>query len=207
METDPNERGVPLYLPEQPVLRVSWDRAMAFCDWLSEKSGLKITLPTEEQWESACLAGSDGDFHFDGEDFSKHENLADNAFVTHGNVIPKPRPFFWMAGGVNRVHIEGADLADKRFDDGVFVTAPVGSYEPNKLGLHDMHGNVAEWTLGELENGEKVVKGGSYIDRPERARVRARYGYPAWQNVYNVGFRICVVEKIGDGSLARNSTR
>ncbi len=202
METDPNERGVPLGLPEQPVLRVSWDRAMAFCEWLSEKTGMQVTLPSEEQWESSCLSGSTGDFYFKGDNFSGHENLADQAFASHGVVIPLPRPYFWMSGGVDRVHAEGVDLADQRFDDGIFVTAPVGSYEPNALGLHDMHGNVAEWTLGELKNGEKIVKGGSYLDRPERAGVRARYAYPSWQNVYNVGFRICVVEDHGSGTIA-----
>jgi formylglycine-generating enzyme required for sulfatase activity len=175
---------------------------MAFCDWLSEETGMKVTLPTEAQWESACLVDGKGDFHFVGDDFSGYENLADKTFATVGVVKPLPRPFFWMSGGVDRVMAEGVDLADQRFNDGSFVTMPVGSYKPNAIGLYDMHGNVAEWTLSGLENGEKIVKGGSYLDRPERASVQARYGYPSWQNVYNVGFRICVVEEIGSGTVA-----
>ena len=39
--------GYPMDRPEQPVVRVSWDRAMAFCRWLSEQTGSRVTLPTE----------------------------------------------------------------------------------------------------------------------------------------------------------------
>lgn len=53
-----------------------------------------------------------------------------------------------------------------------------------------MHGNVAEWTLTDFGNGEKTVKGGSFLDAPARCRADARLGCPPWQNVYNVGFRI-----------------
>ena len=42
--------------------------------------------------------------------------------------------------------------------------------------------------------GEKVVRGGSFLDRPDRCRASARYSYPAWQKVHNVGFRIVVNE-------------
>ena len=47
--------------------------------------------------------------------------------------------------------LDGAALADKRFDDNGFVTMIVGSYKANPWHLHDMHGNVAEWTLSSYE--------------------------------------------------------
>jgi formylglycine-generating enzyme required for sulfatase activity len=68
-----------------------------------------------------------------------------------------------------------------------------------------MHGNVAEWTHStyvpypyraddgreaETDAGGKVVRGGSWYDRPSRARSAFRLSYPAWQPVFNVGFRV-----------------
>ena len=56
---DHSSRGFPANEPDQPVVRVSCDQAMAFCAWLSRKTGRKFSLPTEAQWEWGCRCGSE----------------------------------------------------------------------------------------------------------------------------------------------------
>jgi hypothetical protein len=58
--------------PKQPVVRVSWHEAAAFCQWLSARCGQEVSLPTEAQWEWACRAGTSGAFYYGetNDDFS-----------------------------------------------------------------------------------------------------------------------------------------
>jgi len=188
--------GWALNEPNQPVCRISWDEAMAFCRWLSLRIGQDVSLPTEAQWEWACRAGSDTPFSYGDMDtnFSQYGNMAD---VTIRE----------LAYDVRDQYPPDLVPRDARFDDGKLVTANVGSYRPNAWGLHDMHGNVWEWTRSKYlpypyqanegrnnvkDLSDRVVRGGSWYDRPKRCRSGFRLSYPAWRKVYNVGFRIVI---------------
>ncbi len=177
-----DDRGLPLDGEDQPALRVSWEEATAFCEWLSVETGMKFSLPSEEQWEYACRAGTGSPLFYGNvsDDFSSWANLGDKSFG----------PYLFKSGGVTHFVMDGAELADTTCNDRFVVTAPVGSFRPNDWGLYDMHGNVAEWVDEPNENGKKIVRGGSFYDHPKRARSAYRLSYPAWQKVYNVGFRV-----------------
>jgi formylglycine-generating enzyme required for sulfatase activity len=54
----------------EPVVNVSWNDAVAFCEWLSKKENVKYRLPTEAEWEYACRAGNNGRYYW-GDDDSK----------------------------------------------------------------------------------------------------------------------------------------
>jgi formylglycine-generating enzyme required for sulfatase activity len=194
--------GIQLDGPRQPAMRVSWDEAIRFCDRLSAATGLRFTLPTESQWEYAARAGTATALHYGGTsaDFSEWANLADRSFTCL---------YEGSAGVVNLQPLP----AEMRFDDAAIGTAPVGSYRPNAWGLCDMHGNAAEWTRSvyqpypydpadgrndlaeEAPTQRRVVRGGSFADRPTRCRSSFRLAYPAWQPIHNVGFRVVLEQE------------
>ncbi len=188
--------GYPVNEPDQPVVRVSYDDALAFCDWLSQKTGMTFTLPTEAQWEYACRAGAATEFYFgEGDsDFSAYANLSDETMEQFAS-----NPYLVFAPFEKPSRYDAWIPRDDRYDDGVLLTAKVGSFLPNAWGLYDMHGNVWEWTRNtgvQAPDALCMVRGGSWYDRPHRAGASYRLAYQPWQRVYNVGFRVLCIENL-----------
>jgi len=188
--------GYPANDPSQPAVRLSWEQADAFCKWLTKKAGRTIALPTEAQWEWACRAGTDTAFHFGDldTDFSAYANLADQTllcFVGDPYIQDPAAGYAKALKHYKRLAGTHSDwIPRSNFDDGAFIAVPGGKYQPNLWGLHDMHGNVAEWTRCDYDDVHKTVRGGSWYDRPKHATSSFRRPYRPYQRVYNVGFRI-----------------
>ncbi len=172
-----------------PVVCVSWNDARAFADWLNatdktRPAGTAYRLPTEAEWEYACRAGT-ATWHQWGDDPDKGKGWCNAADATAKKTFPDWTVFNW--------------------DDGFLYTAPVGSFEANAFGLHDMHGNAWEWCqdwYGDYKEGDqtdpsgpasgepRVLRGGSW-DRPHRylrSAFRDRT-HPEYRGV-NAGFRL-----------------
>lgn len=175
---------------KHPVVLVSWNDAVRFCQWLSGKEGRTYRLPTEAEWEYACRAGTQTRYS-SGDDA---EGLA--AIANTADARAKARFPGW------ELTIAG--------DDGHVFTAPVGSFRPNRFGLQDMHGNVSEWCAdafspsyyvrspvddpgGPDTSSERVVRGGSWNSRPQFARSADRGGCAPGQRSCVSGFRVLLV--------------
>lgn len=197
-------QGYPANRPEQPVIRVSYTDAMEFCRKLSEKTGLKVTLPTEAQWEWACRGGSASDFWYGDlhADFGKKDNLADKTTLLFAVAGVDPQPM-----SPNHPLYKHYTYLPKEesVDDGQLVQVGGKAYAANPFGLYCMHGNVAEWTRSDYvpypyrekpkaEAEYKVVRGGSYIERPKFSTSYSRKGFYPYQRVFNVGFRVIIEE-------------
>jgi len=87
---DHSNRGTPLNQPGQPVIRVSWERAMAFCRWLSQETGRRYSLPTEAQWEFACRGGAPADQAGSGRAWGVDGMLGNVAEWTRSTYRPYP---------------------------------------------------------------------------------------------------------------------
>ncbi|MCL1921693.1 MAG: SUMF1/EgtB/PvdO family nonheme iron enzyme [Kiritimatiellaeota bacterium] len=164
------ERGFRMDDPDQPVVRVSQQQALAYCEWLSKKTGKRHRLPTAAERQRFAQQALDGRDNFAG-----IANLADKAF-NKSNKLPSWRP------------------ADTNLNDGFRVTSPVGSFAPDAHGLHDVFGNVWEWTSSDDPSGRAIAMGGSFATHPAKLTPRSCVTYPPWQRVFDVGFRVVTEE-------------
>ena len=130
-----------------PVEMVTWDQCQLFVAKLNERekeTGWVYRLPTETEWEYACRGGPMAD-------------KLDSAFD------------FYFAKPTNTL-LPQVDANATQYDDknskGLNRTCKVGSYEPNRLGLFDMHGNVWEWCDDPEKAGDalqRLARGGCWL--------------------------------------------
>ena len=163
---------------ELPVEHVSWDDCQIFLKKLSEKTGIKFRLPTEAEWEYAARGGK----------------------KTMGTTYAGSNEIEAVAWYDNNSYDKGKNSPD-------YGTHPVKSKAPNEIGLYDMTGNVWEWCSdwygeysrdsqsnpqGAVNGVRHVMRGGGWIDCPNRCRISNRVSFPHDYKGSDFGLRLAM---------------
>lgn len=135
---------------KHPVVCVSWDDANSYVRWLNSMTGLNFRLPSAAEWMYVRgeMLGEAGEIV--GEEWCRYENFAS---------VPRDWP---------DVPPPGLASSYIKCEVSYSYTAPVGSFEPLSR-IHDLMGNVAEWTCspflrqGKEEKGQALDDNGSYL--------------------------------------------
>lgn len=170
-----------------PVVNVTWFDANAFCKWCSKNEKVRYRLPTEAEWERACRAGKSSEF-------------------AHGEVMEQVVDFANVADleFSRLVAVQGINVANR--SDGFAFSAPCGRFPKNRLGIHDMNGNVREWCYdwfgdysndvgkrdpdGAIHSVFRSARGGSWLSSPTESRCSARNYLPPEECDCDLGFRV-----------------
>jgi formylglycine-generating enzyme required for sulfatase activity len=171
-----------------PVAHVSAHDAEAYADWLSRQSGQRYRLPSEAEFEYALRAGHSATFPWGGgAPPAGAGNLTGSRDVSPGGR-------HW-------------NDAFHGYGDGFWGPAPVGHFDANAYGLHDLAGNVSEW-VGDCwhdgyrrapDNGAswlnpgcqmRVVRGGSWASAPSQTRSAWRAPVGVDTTNARTGFRV-----------------
>lgn len=146
-----------------PLVMVDRADALAFCDWLTAREGVRHRLPTDREWSWA--AGLGGKESANGTPYSlSKENKGLRYWGEEwpptksnlGNYSDKAyKELFANANAID---------GGKSYDDGHAFTSPVMSFPPNRLGIYDLDGNVMERCQDFFDDpaGEKDLARGSY---------------------------------------------
>lgn len=174
---------------DEPAACISWNDAEAYVTWLSTRTGRRYRLPSEAEWEYVARAGTATEYFW-----SDH---GASAACQYANVYDE-----------SGAKVNAFNWAPFSCDDGYGQVAPAGAFKPNGFGVHDIIGNVWEWTAdcyqapyppvpvdgsaveaaGTCE--KRVARGGSWITRPSRQRVTFRGRDPPDTLYSFFGFRV-----------------
>jgi formylglycine-generating enzyme required for sulfatase activity len=155
---------------EDPVVNVSWNDAVAFCEWLSKKEGRTYRLPTEAEWEYACRAGTPTRYYF-GNDPTKLKEYA----WFQGNSEEKTHPVgqkYSNAWGLFDMHGNVWEWCRDEFAADYYQRSPTD----------DPHGPDGESAL-------RVWRGGSWLSRDPEVQAAIRVGRDPGSRSFAVGFR------------------
>ncbi len=187
--------------PMHPAVHISWDDAVAFCAWLTEREqrtgklpgGLTYRLPSDHEW--SCAVGIGGREDPLALPRDKDAKLA--GVYPWGNQWPPAAKAgnYADASGV-RARNGYSPIGD--YDDGFPFTSPAGSFPPNAVGLYDLSGNAWEWCNDWYDDAQKfkVLRGGAWTSGGHNfllssfRNVNAPIGHS-----YYYGFR-CVVAPV-----------
>jgi len=155
---------------DHPVTGISYHDAEAYCAWAG------VRLPTLEEWEIACRAGTSTDFFF---------GRQDDSISRYANI-------WW-----------GEDHLKADTVDGYMYTSPVGALAPNPWGLYDMYGNVFEFCTGRLLPDEKPgtahARGGSWWCSAMSCHYFTSYNIGVVNkraSFSNLGFRVAISHRL-----------
>lgn len=175
-----------------PVARVNWTDANTFCEWLSKKEGRTYRLPTDREWSFAVGIGRDEGK--DGTPDSKSGKVADE-YPWGKKWPPAKGAGNYADASVGKASPGKACIQD--YEDDFPLAAPVMSFEPNKLGIYDLGGNVWEWCSDWYNTSQvdRVTRGGSYANHEKNRLLSSERDHtPPDRREPMFGFR-CVVEQ------------
>lgn len=178
-----------LAMANAPVMHVSVRDAEHYAMWLSEQTGRYYRLPSEAEFEYALRAGTSGRYPW-GDEGTPPKGSGN--FTGGDDVSPSGRRWFNAFVG---------------FGDGWWGPAPVGSFEPNGFGLHDMAGNLSEWVADCWHASyrrapadgaawfnpgcrQRVIRGGNWANAPEQTRAAWRQSQDSDTTNARIGFRL-----------------
>jgi hypothetical protein len=192
----------PQVVGTEPAVYVSWLDAKAFAEWLTQKDravrligeDLAYRLPMDHEWSCAVGLGEKEDPAMPPR---QKGDLLPNVFAW-GTAWPPPRGAGNLADQKARAegvysHLPlGQEFIDG-YDDGHAFIAPVGSFQPNRLGLHDLAGNVEEYVedRSTTAKNERVLRGAHWgAASPNFIKASFRNACPETGTNHLVGFRV-----------------